>query len=154
MFIAFSGDTRSRAEAVEVGRWVRASYGPAARLFGPDGLTQVVAYYAQAHCMSYPERATTAAIVRQISRLSPAVVLLAADAPASPRDEILERIKGLGFEPIDEQRLARAGQKIRRQIQVMTRPVASTTMESADCKTAGPATDHGNLKTANCKLQI
>ncbi len=48
MLIAFSGDTRSRAEAVEVGQWVRQSYGPAARVYGPDGLTQVVAYYAQA----------------------------------------------------------------------------------------------------------
>jgi hypothetical protein len=154
MFIAFSGDTRSRAEAVEVGQWVRQSYGPAARIFGPDGFTQVVAYYAQARCVSYPERATTAAVVRRISRWRPAVVLLAADGPDSPRDEILMRIKDLGFEPIDERRLSRAGRQIHQQIQVMIRPIASEPLETTDRKTAGPGTDNDNLKTANCKLQI
>ena len=150
MFIAFSGDIRSRAAAVEVGQWVRASYGPAARVFGPDGLTQVVAYYAQAHCVSYPERAATAAVVRQVSRWHPTVVLLTTDSPASPRDELLKRFKDLGFEPIDERRLSRAGE----QIQVMTRPIASEPLETTDRKTAGPGTDNDKLKTANCNLQI
>lgn len=106
MFVAFSGDTRSRAEAVEVGRWVRQSYGPGARVFGPDGLAQVVAYYAQVRSASFPERAATTDVIRQIDHWRPAVVLLAADSPALPCDEILKRIKDLGFEPIDERRLA------------------------------------------------
>ena len=154
MLIAFSGDTRCRAEAVEVGRWVRQSYGPAARVFGPDGLTQVVAYYAQARSASFPERAATSDVVRQIDRWRPAVVLLAADSPASPCDDILKRIKDLGFEPIDERRIARTGRKTDQQIQVMTRPVASEALESTDHITAGLRTDRGNLKAADCKLQI
>jgi hypothetical protein len=150
MFIAFSGDTRYRAAAVEVGQWVRTNYGPASRVFGPDGLTQVVAYYAQARCVSYPERATTATVVRQVNRLQPAVVLLASDGPASQRDEILRRIQELGFESVDERRLSRAVQPI----QVMTRPAVPKPLVTTDGNTAGPVTDHGKLKTANCKLQI
>ena len=154
MLIAFGGDMSSRAQAVEVGQWVRQSYGPAARVFGPDGLTQVVAYYAQARCISYPERATTAAVVRQISRWQPGVVLLATDNPASPCDEILRRIKDLGFEPIDERRLSLSGRKTHQPIQVMIRPISSTTNELADRKSVGPAADRGNMNTADCKLQI
>jgi hypothetical protein len=150
MFVAFSGDTDSRAAAVQIGQWIRVSYGPAARVFGPDGLTQVVAYYAQARCISYPDRVTASAVVRQINRWRPAVVLLAADNRAAPRGEIFTRIKDLGFESVEERRLPR----VQRSIQVMTRPIVPTPQEPADSKTFGTDTNNNNLKTANCKLQI
>jgi hypothetical protein len=150
LFIAFSGDTTSRAAEVEVGHWVRASYGPAARVYGPDGLTQVVAYYAQARCASYPERATTSAVVRQINRWRPAVVLLSDERAAAPRDDVLRRIKDLGFESIEERRLPR----VCRSIQVMTRSIDLKPLDAADPKTVGSDADGGKLKTGNCKLQI
>ena len=134
---------------MEVGQWVRQSYGPAARVFGPDGMTQVVAYYAQARCVSFPERATTSAVVRQISGWRPMVVLLSADNPTLPCDEMLERLKVLGFEPIDERRLSRAGQHLH----IMTRPTASAPLASSDRTMADSGSDD-ILKTENCKLQI
>jgi hypothetical protein len=150
MLIAFSGDTRSRAAAVEIGQWVHQEYGPAARVYGPDGLTQVVAYYAHARCVSFPERATTAAVVHQVDRWQPDVVLLSIDNRASAYDEIIAEIESLGFEPIDERRLSRIGQPI----QVMIRPDATEALHVTDRTMPGTLTNQDKLRTATCKLQI
>jgi hypothetical protein len=108
MLVAFSGDTRSRAAAMEVGQWVRQRYGPAVRIFGPDGLTQVAAHYAEARSDSYSEYAKTAAVVRRLNRFRPVVVLLAAD-DGWPREDITAQIEGLGFRPVDNDRLPPIG---------------------------------------------
>jgi hypothetical protein len=118
MLVAFSGDTRSRAAAVEVGQWVRQRYGPAVRIFGPDGLTQVAAHFAEARSDSYSEYAKTAAVVRRLNRFRPVVVLLAAD-DRRPREDITAQLEGLGFKPVDNGALPPVGSWI----QVMTRSV-------------------------------
>ena len=49
---AFSFDGRpiARPPRVELGRWLRDRAGPSPVLFGPDGFTQVVSYYARGKC--------------------------------------------------------------------------------------------------------
>jgi hypothetical protein len=141
MFVAFSGDTRGRAAAREVGQWVRQRYGPDARIFGPDGLTQVAAHYALARSDSYPDYAETDAVVRRLNGFRPTVVLLATDG-RSPRAEIAAQIGELGFAAIDD-----GLPGVRQWIQVMAR------------RTNAPACDAiGRLATGrkleDCKLKI
>ena len=53
--VAWGGDVRARVAAVDLGHWVQAHCGSAARMLGPDGITQVVNHYAQGKCESFPE---------------------------------------------------------------------------------------------------
>ena len=62
--VAWGGDVRARAAAVDLGRWVQAHYGSPARMLGPDGITQVVNHYAQGRCESFPETASPAAVAQ------------------------------------------------------------------------------------------
>jgi hypothetical protein len=101
MFIAFSGDNRSRAAAMELGRWMHNRYGLAAKLYGPDGLTQVAAHYAKAQCESFPATATVADVTSQINRWQPCVVLLSFDKPKTPHDRISAEVRELGFNEVD-----------------------------------------------------
>ena len=68
--VAWGGDLRTRAAPVNLGHWVQAQYGSATRMFGPDGITQVVNYYAQGKCESFSETAVAADALRQMRPLS------------------------------------------------------------------------------------
>ena len=144
MLVAFSGDTRSRVAAMEVGQWVRQRYGPAVRIFGPDGLTQVAAHYAEARSDSYSEYAKTAAVVRRLNRFRPVVVLLAAD-DRCPRGDITAQIEGLGFRPVDSDRLSPIGSWI----QVMTRPAAVKPRDTIGYLAAVRGVEDCKLRIAN-----
>ena len=103
--VSLGCDCRQRAATVELGRWVQEQYGPTARIFGPDGETQVVNYYAQGRCDSFPEAATEAAVVKRIGKLRPQVILLAADPRTPERNAGLQdRVEALGFATIDRSR--------------------------------------------------
>ena len=103
--VAWGGDVRARAAAVDLGHWVQAHYGSPAKMLGPDGITQVVNHYAQGKCESFPETAPAAAVLRQIDRLRPDVVLLSTDGRGSQGDELPDCIAALGFEAIDRSSL-------------------------------------------------
>ena len=50
---AFAWNSGPRTAKVELGRWIRNQAGPSPVLFGPDGFTQVVNYYARGRCASF-----------------------------------------------------------------------------------------------------
>jgi hypothetical protein len=116
--VAWGGDVRSRAGAVDLGRWVRAHCGSAAKMFGPDGITQVVNHYAQIDCESFPETAPAAAVVRQIQQLHPNVVLLSTDRRdpeyrvPRPGSELADGAAALGFEAVDRSSLPGGCEKL------------------------------------------
>jgi hypothetical protein len=99
--VAWCGDFRSRAAAVDLGRWVQTHYGPAARLYGPDGITQVVNHYAPGPCESFYETAPLAKVAWRIGRFRPDVILLSTDRRGPPADKLPDCVAALGFEPAD-----------------------------------------------------
>jgi hypothetical protein len=113
--VAWGGDNRSRAEAVELGRWAHERYG-SVTLLGPDGVTQVVNHYAQGRCESFPETASAAEVVRRIDRLQPDVVLLNADRRGTS-DELFACVLAHGFTPMDRSPLPGS----RERLQVLVR---------------------------------
>ena len=111
--VAWGGDVRTRAATVDLGRWVQKHYGSAARIFGPDGITQVVNHYAQGRCDSFPETASAAVVARQMHRLRPDVVLLSTDRRGRQDDELSDCVAALGFEAIDRACLPGGCEKLR-----------------------------------------
>jgi hypothetical protein len=110
--VAWGGDLRSRAAPVDLGRWVQAQYGSATRMFGPDGITQVVNYYSQGKCESFPDTAVAAAVLRQMGRFRPDLVLLSTDRSGLPGDELPDRLAALGFEAVDRSSLPCGCEKV------------------------------------------
>jgi hypothetical protein len=110
--VAWGGDVRARAATVDLGHWVQAHFGSATRMFGPDGITQVVNHYAQGKCESFPETAMAAAVVRQMGRFRPNVVLLPTDRPGLPGDKLPDYVAALGFEAVDRSSLPDGCEKL------------------------------------------
>ncbi len=110
--VAWGGDVRGRAASADLGRWVQAHYGSATRMFGPDGITQVVNHYAQGKCDSFPETALAAAVMRQMCRFRPDVVLLPADRSGFPRNDLPDEVAALGFEAVDRSSLPEGCEKL------------------------------------------
>ena len=110
--VAWGGDLRTRAAPVDLGRWVQSQYGSATRMFGPDGITQVVNYYAQGKCESFPDTAAAAAVLRQMGRFRPDLVLLSTDRSGLPGDELPDRLAALGFEAVDRSSLPCGCEKV------------------------------------------
>ena len=115
--VAWSGDVRTRAAAADLGHWVQSHYGSAVKMLGPDGITQVVNHYAQGSCESFPETASAAAVISQMNRLQPDVVLLSTDRRGPQGDEMADRVAALGFETVDRVCLPGGCEKL----QVLTR---------------------------------
>ena len=103
--VAWGSDFRVRTASVDLGRWIRAEYGPAARLLGPDGTAQVVNHYAEGICESFPETAPASAVASQIVRLNPNVVLFPTDCRESAIGRLSDCAAALGFEAVDRRRL-------------------------------------------------
>ena len=86
MCVAYGGDFQNRSLALGLGRWTQTHYGPAAKILGPDGITQVATYYAQGQCESFPQTASLAEVFIEMERLRPNIVLLSTDGSSSPAD--------------------------------------------------------------------
>jgi len=99
--VAWGGDLRTRAATVDLGHWVQEHYGSTAKMIGPDGITQVVNYYAQGTCESFPETSSAAAVVNLMDRLRPDIVLLSTDCRGSPSYELSDCVAARGFEAVD-----------------------------------------------------
>lgn len=98
--VAWGGDLRTREATVDLGHWVQKYYGSTAKMLGPDGITQVVNYYAQGTCESFPETSSAATVVNLIDRLRPDIVLLLTDRRGSPGDELSDCVAAQGFEAV------------------------------------------------------
>jgi len=150
MAIAFSGDSRSRAAAMELGQWIHAHYGPGVRIIGPDGFAQVAAHFAQGESDSYSDSATSTAVVVKINRWRPAVVLLAANGNSPAQNDLSQRIEALGFRPIDRTRLPRECDGLK----VMARPAFTAASEMMEHPTIEIETNDCKLRIVNCKMQM
>jgi hypothetical protein len=103
--VAWGSDVRARAATVDLGHWVQSHYGPATRVLGPDGITQVVNHYAQGRCQSFPQTATATVVVRQMTRFRPEVVLLSTDCHALPSDKLSTYLASMGYKTVDRSSL-------------------------------------------------
>jgi 4-amino-4-deoxy-L-arabinose transferase-like glycosyltransferase len=104
---SLGSDCRFRTATVELGQWARRELGPRPLMFGPDGVTQVVSYYAHGQCQSFPAREADGAVAAYVALMRPDLVLLPADRQA-PRGgpPLVERIERLGFVEVDRSRFA------------------------------------------------
>ncbi len=103
---AFAWNSGPRTAKVELGRWIRNQAGPSPVLFGPDGFTQVVNYYAQGRCDSFSPTADKETVMLLLKQCRPNIVLLPRDEAAFERVEYLVRfLEGAGFQPLDQARL-------------------------------------------------
>jgi hypothetical protein len=113
MFLAFGGDFENRSLALRLGRWTQTHYGPAAKMLGPDGITQVATFYAQGQCESFPQNASPAEVLIEMERLRPNIVLLSTDGSSSPADPLKDRLAAEGFETVDKASLPAGCEKLR-----------------------------------------
>jgi hypothetical protein len=100
--VSLGSDCRFRTATVELGRWANRELGPAPLTFGPDGVAQVVNYYAQGRCQSFPPREADGAVAARVESLRPDLVLLPADRKTPDGGPpLVERIERLGFVEVD-----------------------------------------------------
>ena len=91
-------DCAFRRASVDLGHWIRQQYGPARSLFGPDGVTQVVNYYAQGQCQSFSTADVDSTIVAYVGQARPDVVLLPADRKFPDHGaDLVRQIEDFGF---------------------------------------------------------
>jgi hypothetical protein len=140
--VAWGSDFRSRAATVELGRWVHDRYGSTARVFGPDGITQVVNHYARGRCESFSEVIPAAIVVRRVNRVKPNVILLATDRSGSWSRELSACAAALGFDAVDRTRLPGGLEKL----QVLVRRAAGNDV-------AGSGIQSINLAEGRCAAQ-
>ena len=108
LLLAFSFDSNVRAEKAALGRWIRDAGGPTPALFGPNGYTQVVNYYAQARCASFLVGAGDDVVLGVLRDYRPDLVVLPQDqADFRPEKPLLCRMEAAGFEPLDGGRVPR-----------------------------------------------
>ena len=103
---AFAWNSGPRTAKVELGRWIRNHAGPSPVLFGPDGFTQVVNYYARGRCDSFSPTADKELVMALLRQCRPNIVLLPRDEAAFARLEYMVRfLERAGFQPPDQGRL-------------------------------------------------
>jgi hypothetical protein len=122
--VACGTDFQNRAATIELGRWLHTRYG-SPKMVGPDGATQIVAYYAQSQCDSFPETAKPAVVTGQIEWLRPSIVLLPADRCESPGDALAQCVEAQGFAPVDRSRLPAGCRVPSGWLRVLVRQVSS-----------------------------
>jgi hypothetical protein len=111
--LALSTDCSFRTAQVSMGRWVQKQFGPAATLLGPEGVTQVVGYYAGARPESFPWTSNSELVAGMVRDFQPDVVLLPnVRGTAENRASMVEAIKQLGFAPVDLQQFPGGGRNV------------------------------------------
>ncbi|MGD0897293.1 MAG: glycosyltransferase family 39 protein [Thermoguttaceae bacterium] len=113
LIVSLGNDLRFRAATAELGQWARREIGPSPLTFGPDGVTQVVNYYARGQCQSFPAHQADSAVAAAVQRLRPDLVLLPADGktPGGCR-ALVERIERLGFVQVDRSQFSGGCRKV------------------------------------------
>jgi hypothetical protein len=104
---AFSGPFDRRGAEVELADWVRRQYGPSARIFGSEGVTPVVAYYAKANWTTLAITMDDATVQKQVEQLKPDVILLSAmrRKELSDTKQLIGKIEKLEYTEIDRSAL-------------------------------------------------
>ena len=105
--IGLGSDYRFRTATVQVARWSNGQFGQSPLVFGPKGVTQVVNYYAGGRCESFAESAADTAIVADVARLQPDIVLLPSirETPGGAA-RLAGRIEALGFTEVERSKFA------------------------------------------------
>jgi 4-amino-4-deoxy-L-arabinose transferase-like glycosyltransferase len=104
---AFSGPYDRRGAEVELADWVRRQYGPPALIFGSEGVTPVVAYYAQTNWATLGMTMDDATVLKQVEELEPDVILLSARRRKELLDtkQLIGKIEKLEYTEIDRSAL-------------------------------------------------
>ncbi len=102
---AFSWNCSPRTAKVELGRWLREQPGPAPVLFGPDGFTQVVNYYARGRCVSFSPTSDEETVRMLFAKCRPNVVLLPRDEALGCDRLVVRLVEAAGLRPLDRGRL-------------------------------------------------
>jgi hypothetical protein len=104
---AFTGPYARRAAEVELAHWIRHQFGPHAILFGSEGVTPVVGYYAELPWTVLKREMDDDTVLEHVRRLKPDVILVMhtrrKDPQATP--QLIKRIEALGFHALDSSRL-------------------------------------------------
>jgi hypothetical protein len=104
--IALRNDFRQRRVEVELGRWLNQRCGPKPMLVGSHGPTEVVNYYSQGSCRTFPVTAPPDEILVAVGQSHPDMLLLVCTRHQDyHRPELLERIHRAGLRPLDEPKL-------------------------------------------------
>jgi hypothetical protein len=100
---AFSGPYDRRGAEVRLADWVRRQYGPSALIFGSEGVTPVVAYYAESNCATLAITMDDATVLKQVETLKPDVILLSARRRKELLDtkQLIGKIEKIGYTEID-----------------------------------------------------
>jgi hypothetical protein len=108
--VALSGPYDRRGAEVELAEWVHQQYGPSAVIFGSEGVTPVVAYYAKASWCTLWAGMDDAAVLNKIEQLGPDVILILATRRKDSREtkNLVEKIKELKYAEIDRMNLPHA----------------------------------------------
>ncbi|MGD0516655.1 MAG: glycosyltransferase family 39 protein [Thermoguttaceae bacterium] len=100
--VAFSGPYDRREAEVKLADWVRQQYGPSALIFGSEGVTPVVAYYAKASWSTLWINMDDRTVLEKIKQLRPDVILLMATRRKDSRDtkQLIDKIEKLEYAEI------------------------------------------------------
>ncbi len=99
-----SCDYRQRAGQAELGRWAHSKFGRTPKLLGPDGVTQVVSYYARGWYVGFAQNANDRANEEHMQRGAFDIILLPDDYGTSHgHADLLQYAAGLGYGPLDRQ---------------------------------------------------
>ena len=104
--IALRNDFRQRRVEVELGRWLHERCGPNPVLVGPQGLAEVVNYYAKGSCHTFPLYAAPDEVLIAVGQSHPDMLLLVCTGHRDyRRPEILDQIHRAGLQPVDDPQL-------------------------------------------------
>ncbi|HEY4760832.1 MAG TPA: glycosyltransferase family 39 protein [Thermoguttaceae bacterium] len=97
--VAFCSSFERRVAEVELAAWVRQEFGPSAMLFGSEGVTPVVAHYAQVQYATLTKNMDDTTVLKSIQDLKPEVILLLATRRKDLMEtrQLIDRIDKLGY---------------------------------------------------------
>ncbi len=107
--VAYSGPYDRRGAEVELAGWVRREYGPSPLIYGSEGVTAVVAYYAKANWATLAMYMDDAAVLEQVKQLKPDVILLSSTRRKNLSDtrQLISEIEKLEYIEIPRTKLPR-----------------------------------------------
>jgi hypothetical protein len=105
--IALGRNNNSRGAEVELAQWVRQEYGPSAQLFGSEGVTPVIAYYAEARYSTLTKNMSDKEAIDLTTINKPDVVLISATRRMDLHDtrKLIDEIRKLGYHEMERNRL-------------------------------------------------
>jgi hypothetical protein len=104
--ITLGHDFHQRRAEAELGRWLQQRCGPSPVLVGPQGLANVVNYYAKGSCHTIPATAPPDEVLTAIGQSHPDMLLLVCTRHRDYRSsELLREIHRAGLQLVDDPKL-------------------------------------------------